>query len=628
MKNTIRQFLYGAALVMAGGCLSGCTDYLNRSEESVVSEDMFYKNFYNFQGFTEELYNCIPPMNNYYWQSDYNWGEDELSVSGSTWFMGYKVDNGDFWGWQSEHDGWGACWMDGTGDTTSSSRMEKRMWPLMWYGIYKANLGLEHLDDMVDCTTEEHNLIGGQLYFFRGWFHFMLIQYFGGMPYIDYLIDSSASIRLPRLSYHECADKIAEDLRRAADLLPLDWDDTTAGANTLGNNRQRINKIMALGYLGKNYLWAGSPLMNYESTGSKTYNADYCQKAAETFAEMLPLCEEEGGTAKYSLMDFEDYSDIFYTLNQNYKIPGGDEAIFMRPAYEPSMTFWNQSIQYTPGVLLDGSSNMFSPTANYVNYYGMANGLPISDCTQADAESGYDPTHPWKDRDPRFYHDIVFDGVQCIQGATSTREAHRYANLYTGGSYRDDYSGSRTGYLMYKFVPIGTNNDDRAHAQSHHIVLSYMRLADIYLMYAEAVANGYSSPTASVTGFSKTAVDAINHVRDRAGVGHVASKYLGSTEAFMSEVRRERAVELAYEGHRFIDLRRWLLLTEYPYNIKTRINFDRGTDFNTETPKENTVLNLEEEVIIERNFSTKHYWLPLKTADTNIYLEFDQNPGW
>ena len=177
--------LYGIAFVAIGMNFTACTDYLDRSEESIVDLNDAFKNFYNFQGYTEELYYCIPNINCAYWQSDYNWGEDELSVAGSTWFMGYKVDNGDFWGWQKENDGWGACWMDGVGATTdgagnrNDNRMEKRMWPLMWYGIRKANIGLQHLDDMKDCTEEERNIIAGQLYFFRGWFHFMLMQFFG-----------------------------------------------------------------------------------------------------------------------------------------------------------------------------------------------------------------------------------------------------------------------------------------------------------------------------------------------------------------------------------------------------------------------------------------------------------------
>lgn len=65
-------------------------------------------------------------------------------------------------------------------------------------------------------------------------------------------------------------------------------------------------------------------------------------------------------------------------------------------------------------------------------------------------------------------------------------------------------------------------------------------------------------------------------IRERAGVEDVAASYTTDLEKFMGEVRRERAVELAYEGHRFNDLRRWKLLTEYPYNIKTKQLFDRA----------------------------------------------------
>lgn len=633
MRKYIKTILCSGLFCMALG-LTSCESYLDRDEDSIVSQEDAFKNFYSFQGFTEELYYCIPLFHNGYWNSDFNWGEEELIVVGSTWFFGYKADNGDFWGWMKEYDGWGCNWMDGTGTTTNDETHQKRMWPLVWYGIRKANLGLENLEKLQDATQEEKDLIAGQLYFFRGWFHFMLMQYFGGLPYIDHVLDAdNESIRLPRLNYQQTADKAAEDFKMAASLLPVDWDLTTAGKNTLGKNRQRINKIMALGYLGKNYLWAGSPLMNYESTGDKSYNTEYCKKAAEAFAEMLSLCKEEGGSADYSLIPFENYSDIFFSYNQGMKIPGYPEAIFQAPSYDGGKTAWSMNQQYTPGVLLDGSSNCFSPTANYIDYYGMANGLPISDAEQADAESGYDPTHPWKNRDPRFYHDIVYDGVKCIQDATLTREAHRYANLATGGSYRDEYAGSRTGYLLYKFLPhpYCVNNDDKGQDKSHFINLSYMRLSDIYLMYAEAAANAYGSPNGKVVGvngFSKTAVDAINHVRERAGVGHVAQKFLGSTTDFMKEVRRERAVELAYEGHRFNDLRRWLLLTEEPYTLKTAHDFDRDSSFSTDNPQDNKVRNLKERVILERKLGTKHYWLPLKRVDTSIYLEFDQNPGW
>jgi hypothetical protein len=101
---------------------------------------------------------------------------------------------------------------------------------------------------------------------------------------------------------------------------------------------------------------------------------------------------------------------------------------------------------------------------------------------------------------------------------------------------------------------------------------------------------------------------------------------LGSLDLFMEEVRRERAVELSFEGHRFNDLRRWLLLAQSPYTKKS-LEFDRASTLDpNKDPKENRVLNIRETTILERKFTDKHYWLPLKNNDANLYLEFAQKP--
>jgi hypothetical protein len=207
---------------------------------------------------------------------------------------------------------------------------------------------------------------------------------------------------------------------------------------------------------------------------------------------------------------------------------------------------------------------------------------------------------------------------------------NRYANLFTGGSYRNISTGSRTGYLLYKFIPRTANMYDNGYSydKSLNIHLPYMRLADVYIMYAEAAAEAYNSPQGKADGYSKTAVDAINFIRDRAGVGHVATKFLGTLEDFMGEVRRERAVELSFEGHRFNDLRRWMLLIQSPYTLKKSVEFDRSGTFNISDPTQNRVVNLREVTILERKYTEKHYWLPLKNSDANMYLEFKQNPGW
>ena len=537
--------------------------------------------------------------------------------------MVYAVDQGDFWHWQKEFDGWGCGWLDGSFNT-GGGNFDHKLWPAAWYGIRKANMGLENMDKLTDATQEQKNFIRGQLLFFRGWFHFQLMQYFGGLPYIDHVLPANEKLTLPRLSYSECAEKAAKDFRDAADLLPVDWDDTPTGTTTLGNNELRISKLACLGYLGKNLLWAGSPLMS-GGQDSTAYNKDYCRRAAEAFGELIQIVES--GKTKYGLLPFSEYSNNFRTNDGTRRIAGQNktgeivEAIFRGPCYG-----WNlqMSHDYTGMDLNDaGVTNL--PTANYINYaYGMANGLPLGDMA-----SGFDKTHPWKGRDPRFYHDIIFDGFQLVQGTLSAaNEKWRYADMQTDGQNRNVIRGSRTGYYLLKFIDKDCNKFDDGYGWSHqyHIHLPWMRLADVYLMYAEAAAAANGSPTGSYYT-SLTALQAVNKVRERAGVPAVGVRYNRDLTPFMQELRRERAVELSYEGHRFNDLRRWRLLDKYPYNIKTSQEFIRVTT-NKKSPEQNQIAEFREEVILTRNFQEKHYWLPLKRTDTSMYLEFSQNPGW
>ncbi len=625
------RFIYylGIASLLFG--LASCTDYLDREPDSVISGDDAYKNFTNFQGFTEEMYNLIPDIAKSYWVSSFNWGEDEvITIGNGEYLMGSNIDRGNYRVYINKSD----CFLDRdpnkNPDKTiaASDRFGKSIWRGSWLGIRKANMGLEALaaGKMMDATQDERDIIEGQLYFFRAWFYFQLTKYWGGMPYIDHVLPSDETLALPRESYRENAEKMAADFQKAADLLPVDWDKTEIGRRTSGNNAFRPNKIWALAYLGKTYLYAGSPLMANGVNGPRTYDTEICKKSAAAFAKVLNMVENN--ETQYSLVKFEDYSSLFYTIQQNWLMPGGTEAIMRGPSFGAD-SYWRQMNSYQCSAMAEGDGIVLCPAANYVNYFGMENGLPLND-----PASGFDPEHPWKNRDPRFYKDILYDGVKVVSGTITNPEDEqwRYANLYNGGNYRNDpRKTSRTGYLNYKFIPLGANIWDKTYGYSYatHLHLSWMRLADVYLMYAEAAAQGYGSTTGKDNGFSKNAVEALNVVRERAGVNPVAGKYTTDLEGFMGELRRERAVELAFEGHRFNDLRRWLLLTEYPYNIKTAQLFDRAEKLNTKAdPKENAVRNWDEEVIITRNLSNKHYWFPLKTEDVTLYPEFSQNPGW
>ena len=643
-----------AALSMALGSVS-CADYLDKEPDSDVNPEMAFMNFTNFQGFVEEAYNCIPNKESNFWCCTFNWGEDEImNTGGGDSHVTAHFDLGDYRNWYSNdqsflHRGSGSL------NSTSNDKFAHSL-EHAWYVIRKMNLGLENIDKLTNATQEEKNLIKGQLLFMRAWWHEEMIVWFGGLPYVDHVITADGPFDLPRLSFQECALRCAEDFRAAADLLPDNWDNTTVGKRTLGKNDLRITKVCALGYLGKVLLWAASPLNEKgaqlgaaKSGVTYQYNAELAGRAADALAEAI--ADIESGKTPYSLAEYKysdiynheadkssnsNFSDIFYTTGQSWKMPGSVEAIMRGPMPDINGSNWNFTKLWGPKVnnLVEHDAIIHMPTANYINYaYGMENGLPITD-----PESGFDPTHPFKNRDPRFYHDIMFDGFKFLNTTPGSDDRpFQYLEMFTGGNMvptgdpARSANGSRTGYFCQKLVPHQCNRYDGMYnwGGALQTYLPYMRVADIYLMYAEAGA-AIQGPAYKNNKCQRAAVDAINLLRDRVGAGHVAEKYLMDKNKFMDEVRRERACELAFEGFRWNDLQRWLLLTEYPYNVKTRQEFKRvgNFDFTKNDPRDAEVTGWSETVIVERAFELKHYLLPLKDEDVYLNGDYPQNPGW
>ena len=659
----------GALLLIAGcAALTSCTDWLEKDPEAIVAEDEAFKNYRNFQGYIEEIYNLIPDKEKINYCTAWNFGDDAVHNTEGYAHMDHQVDLGNYRNWYTNTQ----CWLNG--DRSS-------LWKNSWYCIRKCNMGIENIKSLVG-TDEERDLLLGQMYFFRAWWHFELMCYFGGLPYIDQAFEASNIPELPRLSFQECADRCAEDFERAYNLLPLDaqgWDETLAGMQTSGKNDLRVNKFMALCYLGKCYLWAGSPLMKEmekaktggvpqllgASSNGKTYDYDvaYCKKAAEAFGKALDMVTK--GQVTYKLAEYKysdiynhvrdenaetNYSDIFYTVKQNWNMPGTTEAIFRGVYPGANSANWNCAKIFGPKVegLVAHDKIIHHPTANVIDQYGMSNGEPIylveNGEYKINPEAHWDPEHPYKDRDPRFYHDIVFDGFHYVlstDALTSTQKKHEYCSLYTGGAMRGVADGSSTGYFIQKLVPHQCNEGDKWYDWDYAFqsYLPYMRLAEIYLMYAEAraaFANDKADLNARDYCSTLSAVDCINALRDRVNspdypMEHVAARFIENPKLFMDEVRRERAVELSFEGFRWCDLQRWLLLTEPPYTVKYSHEFERleaDTWFKDHDPKDARVGNFHKEELITRRLESKHYWFPLPDKDIYLYEGFAQNPGW
>jgi starch-binding outer membrane protein, SusD/RagB family len=594
MKIYKSIFKYASAVFLGLCITTSCEDYLDQAPEAAIKEDDVFSKFVTFQGYVEDIYQCVVDETlGTDAQMNWNFGDDVIEDRGDA--IVSLFDQGNYmsgWTHWKSSQFWGD--LSYPNNNSSSAKGKKGYWQSGWYGIRKANTALKNVNKLTAGSQEERDLIAGQAYFFRAYLHFEIMRSWGGIAYIDTVFSPTDEIRLPRLSYRETAMRAADDFRKAAELLPASWDETTAGQATLGQNAGRITKGAAYGYLGKNLLYAASPLMNGVSTGSYTYDEALCAEAAEAFNEVIKLADQ----GYHGLQSWTTYSDNFYTLNR--QMPIGKEIIFNNPVYMYKRWDYGESSLQALG----GWGIYASPTANYVEYFGMANGLPITE-----ADSGYDPQHPWDNRDPRFYYNIVKGGDRLVQNFNNV---DTWAEFHVGGRHRN-LTNSISGYGHKKFTPPVANKYDLGYGNNYFYECPQMRLADVYLMYAEAVNEAFG-PNASVAG-GLTAVQAVNIIRSRATVPDVDARFL-TKDAFREIIRQERAVELAFESHRWFDLRRWHVSHLPQYREKYVLEYDKDQTY------------FEKKLYSTIVFEDKHYWLPFAVGQVTLYPEFQQNPGW
>ena len=181
----IKSLLFGSMLLMAGSAsLTSCKEWLDKDPESTISEDEAFKNYRNFQGFIEEIYDCVPDKEKVNWCTSWNLGDDAVHNPEGYGHMDHQVDLGNYRNlWNN-----GMCWLHGSG--TDGKYAERfSLWKGGWYSIRKCNLGISKIKTLVG-TDEERDLLLGQLYFFRAWYHFEMICYWGGLPYVDVAYES------------------------------------------------------------------------------------------------------------------------------------------------------------------------------------------------------------------------------------------------------------------------------------------------------------------------------------------------------------------------------------------------------------------------------------------------------
>lgn len=431
--------------------------------------------------------------------------------------------------------------------------------------IRKCNMTIEHIDDCRNITEEQYYDLLGQAYLLRGYSHFGLCRLFGGMPYIDHTIGADDEWDLPRLSRHETYCLAAQDMLKGAEYLEkagfMRRDGRPGEPNHLqGTTIDQPNGVVGYALAARSLLYAASPLNN--ELGEEDW-----VKAAEACAKALDIALEWG----YEMLPIENYTDNFYNKTAT------NEALwfYVNSAQDSYMNYRSFFAFPQSG---DAHAAGVCPTQNFVDKFETIWGDALN--TEADRSAAialghYNDQDPYSNRDPRFDLAIVHDGstnqyvtgeiniyfdpdLGIYPGTTISGMNNVEFGIEWGTRDNQQQSYSNTGYYCNKYWEgkYGTKGASHAHMDPQ------VRVAELYLDYAEAVNEAYG-PSGTAPGYSLTAIEAINKVRERVGMPPVLDKYTTSKELFRDRIRNERNVELCYEGnHYYYDIRRWKIAPE------------------------------------------------------------------
>lgn len=452
-------------------------------------------------------------------------------------------------------------------------------------GIHDANFYLENLvgldfkdweyGDDYESWMHDYKYHEYEIRFLRAYFYFELVRRYQRVPLITRVLSiDEVNNSKPVGSPQEIFDFIISECDEIKDELPVNYKDFK------DKEYGRITKGAVLALKARASLYAASPLYS-EPTQSKWV------AAAKASYEIIGQQSQLG----YSLD--KSFANLFGPKNNMSK-----EVILTRPTGQNNGF---ESSNFPMGVKSGKTSTC--PTENLASAFDMKDGTPFDWNNPAHA------ANPYKNRDPRFYLTIVHDGMVW--------PAKNPVEIWEGGANALPLNNATTtGYYLRKYVNKEISFEPGAPtAKAHHNWVLF-RYAEVLLNYAEAMVNAYNDPTYKDDVCMMSAEEALNKVRNRDGVKMPAIKGKNADE-FLACVKHERRVELAFEGHRFWDLRRWKSLEESMdiYAVKV-VKDDNGVVHYTPFLKE------------ERTMDEKLYFYPIANTEMFKNDNLVQNPGW
>ncbi|WP_343704150.1 RagB/SusD family nutrient uptake outer membrane protein [Chitinophaga sp.] len=472
-----------------------------------------------------------------------------------------------------------------------------------YHGNRKANTALKNVHLLPANTTQRfRDRIKGEALFIRAMHHWFLFQKWGGIPVVDKSFEASDDVRQPRNAVRTVVDFIVRSCDEAYALLP---EEPYTAPSEVG----RADRGSCMALKARVLLYAASPLYNQAGPDSLTSygheDATRWQLAAKAAQAVVDLGWYQ--LYKPSTTGQRNYQELFNAWGAGNS---NREYIFAR-LRTPNRDTENDNF---PAGFTNAKGGT-CPSQDLVDAYEMEDGTLFSwnNATQA--------ANPYQKRDPRFYASIIYNGAKYAKFANKTNYTFQ---TYTGGENAQGLAKTETSYYLMKFMDYANVNPAQGTGSAYHN-WPYFRYAEVLLNLAEA-GNEAGGPAYVVPGAvnALSPVAAINLIRARVGMPDVqttlARRGQPLDQASLRElIRNERRIELAFEDHRYYDVRRWMIIEQLP-------KFIRGC---TITRESNGSFTYNPNVVVENKvFEPKHYFFPIPQTEVNRNQNMQQNPGW
>ena len=569
------------SLALFGMAATSCSDEMNYKEYSVNDKEYIEATTGRVGGFMTQLYKAV----------DYDFGNfsagamaacatDEAEFS----IMGNAIE--DFY-----NGGW------------SPSNAKGTYWTSMYTVIQAANhflenfQGLDFPDQVLDPTYQalmhQYNNYPYEARFLRAYYYFILNRQYGGVPLITRDMDPEEANSLSRNTSDEVFQFIFDECDAIKDEIIADYANLGEYATGTAENG-RAGKIAVLALRARAALYWASPLFNPEGDNERY------KVAADYYKELFDYCDtlkpKKQLTSSYpNLWAADNFSKA--TINcellfcyRYYVNAGGDNYV--------------ETHNWPVGV--EGGTGGTCPTQNLVDAYEMKNGKGIFE-----EGSGYDPENPYKDRDPRLAFTVAVNGDQWPTYTKTPLE------IFYGGRNAQPLAGATTtGYYLKKLcngaIDLGANS---GFTMARHTYLNF-RYGGALLDYAECLFKATGDNADGVlNGHNETARSLVNKVRNRTGVKMPAITVNGAE--FWAKYQNERFVELAFEGHRFWDVRRWKEGSKFCTSI-TRMHLEQDAAGKISYRREQ----------VARQWDEKMNFYPIPQSEITKNPNLKQNPGW